>query len=109
MEPAPEAPLLGRLLPMLQVLSLVCLAIAALGVIAVEGVWSGFSAVVAIVYLGSIPVVAALWIARARQRSARRRALLSLVVSAVLLPVDLLCADGFMIWSLLLSLAMYMV
>src|SRR5699024_263077 len=55
MEPAPEAPLLGRLLPMLQVLSLVCLAIAALGVIAVEGVWSGVSAVVALVVVDAGP------------------------------------------------------
>lgn len=109
MDPGTEAPLLGRLLPALQVLSLVCLAIAGLSVVATTGTWSGFGAVVAITYLAAIPVVAGMWILRAHRRSPRGRALLSLLVSLVLLPVALLGAVGFTIPVLLLAVALVVV
>lgn len=109
MDPRPEAPLIGRLLPVLQVLSLVCLSFAALGVVALEGTWSGFPAFVAIAYVTAIPVVAVLWWVRARRRSMRGRALLSLIVTAVLLPVALLGAVGFTIPVLLLAVALVVV
>lgn len=109
MDPRPEAPLIGRLLPALQVLSLVCLAFAALSVVAVEGTWSGFPAFVAIAYVTAIPVVAVLWFVRTRRRSAQGRAMLSLIVSVVLLPVALLGAVGFTIPVLLLAVALVVV
>src|SRR5699024_10291868 len=82
---------------------------AALGVVALEGTWSGFPAFVAIAYVTAIPVVAVLWWVRARRRSMRGRALLSLIVTAVLLPVALLGAVGFTIPVLLLAVALVVV
>lgn len=103
------APLLGRLLPALQVLSLVCLLFAALGVASVSGPWSGSSAVVGIVYAGAIPVVSALWAVRARQGTERGRAALSMTVAAALIPVAVLGAVGFTIPVLLLAVALVVV
>lgn len=71
-----DAPLLSRLLPTLQVLSLVRLLFAALRVAAVSGPWVGATAMVGVVYVAAIPVVAALWIVRSRQSSERARMVL---------------------------------
>lgn len=104
-----DAPLLGRLLPALQVLSLVCLLFATLGVASVSGPWSGSSTMVGIVYAGAIPVVSALWVVRARQSTERGRAALSVTVAAALIPVAVLGAVGFTIPVLLLSVALVVV
>src|SRR5699024_7146728 len=109
MDPRPEAPLIGRLLPVLQVLSLVCLSFAALGVVALGGAWSGVPAFVAIAYVTAIPVGAVLWAVRGRRRAMRGRALLFLIVTPVLLPVALVGAVGFSLPVLLLAVALVVV
>lgn len=100
---------MGRLLTALQTLSLVCLLFAVLGVAAASGPWSSTAPMVAAVYATAIPVVAALWIARARQHSPKRQGVLSVTVAAVLIPVAVLGTVGFTIPVLLLAVALVVV
>ncbi|HLS25707.1 MAG TPA: histidine kinase [Beutenbergiaceae bacterium] len=109
MESTRDAPLLGKLLPALQVLSLICLLFAAVTIMAGSGPWSDVAGMVAVVYLAAIPVAAALWFARARQRSGRGRAVLSTAAGVALLPVALSGAVGFTIPALLLAVALIVV
>lgn len=98
-----------RLLPPLQVLSLVSLAIATLwwvpGVgMPLQELWG-----VALLWAGVTVVVAVLWWLRARSSSPRTRALLSVVVAVALLPVSLLGTVGLSYAVLLVAVALLVV
>jgi hypothetical protein len=101
-----HAPHTRRLLPPVQVLSLVCLLFASIAVLAPTGPLSAAPASVALAYAGVVPLVAALWILRSRARSWRARATASMVVALLLLPVAMLGALGFTIPVLLLAVAL---
>lgn len=107
--PVHDAPLIRRLLPPLQVLSLVCLVFAVLGALAVSGPWSGAGTTVAVIYGAAVPVVAVLWVARGRVRTASSRAVLTAAVGVVLIPVAVFGTVGFTIPVLLTAVALMVV
>src|SRR5699024_1453255 len=86
-QPVCDAPLIRRLLPPLQALAVVFLRFATLGALADSGPWSSAGPMVAVLYGSAIPVVALLWVARSRVGTARGRAVLTVLVAIVLIPV----------------------
>lgn len=104
-----HSPLIRRLLLPLQVLSLVCLLFATLGVLAASGPWSSAGMMVAVLYGAAIPSVAVLWVLRDRVRTTRTRALLTVAVGVLLIPVAVMGAVGFTIPVLLTSVALIVV
>src|SRR5699024_10715992 len=108
-QPVCDAPLIRRLLPPLQALSLVCLLFATLGALADSGPWSSAGPMVAVLYGSAIPVVALLWVARSRVGTARGRAVLTVLVAIVLIPVAVFGSMGFTIPVLLTAVALMVV
>lgn len=108
-QPVCDAPLIRRLLPPLQALSLVCLLFATLGALADSGPWSSAGPMVAVLYGSAIPVVASLWVARSRVGTARGRAVLTVLVAIVLIPVAVFGSVGFTIPVLLTAVALMVV
>ena len=108
MSPVP-APVLRRLLPALQGLSLASLAVAA--AMTVVDAQAPRWAVTAIAVLNTvaIPTIGALWIARHRTASPRRRAQFSILAIIVLFPVILPGSLGFHVPALLLAVALLVV
>src|SRR5699024_5994354 len=102
-QPVCDAPLIRRLLPPLQALSLVCLPVAD------SGPWSSAVPMVAVLYGSAIPVVALLWVARSRVGTARGRAVLTVLVAIVLIPVAVFGSVGFTIPVLLTAVALMVV
>lgn len=102
----PDAPLVHRMLPPLQVVSLACLMMAAIGVLATEQPWAPGQLLVAALYAGMVPVIAIVWWLRARAGTTRRRAVLSAAVAAGLIPVAVTGSAGFTIPVLVLGVAL---
>ncbi|MBM7499770.1 signal transduction histidine kinase [Brachybacterium muris] len=105
----PDAPLIRRMLPPLQLVSLACLVLAAVGVLVSEPLWSPGQLQVAVVYAGMAPVIAMAWWMRARAGTARRRAILSAAVAIGLIPVAVSGSVGFTIPVLVLGVALLVV
>ncbi|MGP9537698.1 sensor histidine kinase [Brachybacterium sp. AOP43-C2-M15] len=103
------APLIRRLLPPLQVLSLLCLLFAAIAVALTPGPWAGVKLAVAVIFAAAVPVVAAAWIVRAGRRSGRARAALSGAVGLVVIPVAVSGTVGFTSPVLLLAVALVVI
>lgn len=98
-----------NLLPALQGLSLLCLVYAAIAALPVQGTWAASTPMVAAAYGAAAPVVAGLWLWRARIGSRRGRAVVSGLVALVLIPVAVLGSVGFTIPVLLTAVALMVV
>jgi signal transduction histidine kinase len=104
-----DSPLIRRILPPLQIVSLVCLALAVLEVVTFGSPWSGWMISAFAAYAAAAPAVAVLWAARARARTARARASLSVIVAVLLLPVAVLGSLGFTLPVVLVAVALIVV
>lgn len=104
-----DSPLIRRILPPLQIVSLVCLAFAVADVALFVGGWFGWRISALAAYAAAVPVVAVLWAVRARARSARTRAVLSAVVAVLLVPVAVQGSLGFTLPVVLVGVALIVV
>lgn len=104
-----DSPLIRRILPPLQVVSLVCLTLAVLEVATFGGPWTGWLVSAFIAYAAAVPLAAVLWVVRARTGTARARAVLSVAVAVLLLPVAIQGSLGFTLPVLLVGVALIVV
>ncbi|MDO5661286.1 MAG: sensor histidine kinase [Brachybacterium sp.] len=94
------------MLPLLQVIALVCLLFAGLAVLAETGTWSAMPNVLAVIYAVQILVVCSLWVWRARAPRRRTRMGIDVTVAVLLTPAVVLGSIGFTIPVLLLAVAL---